>query len=63
LSKEQVRYWEELLGAAGKSDAWKFYSEETSSTPIFMDSASSVRFMQVQHSELRSIMQELGLAK
>ncbi len=63
LSKEQIRYWEELLGAASKTDAWKSYSEETSSIPTFMDSASSLRFMQTQHSELRVVMQELGLAK
>ena len=63
LSKEQVRYWEDLLGAAGKSDAWKSYAEETSSTPIFMDSASSIRFMQTQHNELSTVMHELGLAK
>jgi putative tricarboxylic transport membrane protein len=63
MSKEQIRYWEDLLGAAGKTDAWKSYSEETSSIPTFMDSASSVRFMQTQHSELRVVMQELGLAK
>jgi tripartite-type tricarboxylate transporter receptor subunit TctC len=63
LSKEQVRYWEDLLGAASKTDAWRSYAEETASMPIFMDSASSVRFMQTQHNELRSVMQELGLAK
>lgn len=63
LGKEQIRYWEELLEAAGKTDAWKSYDEETSSIPGFMDSAGSVRFMQAQHGELRAVMQELGLAR
>ena len=63
LGKEQIRYWENLLESAGKTDAWKAYTEETSSIPGFMDSASSVRFMQAQHGELRAVMQELGLAR
>lgn len=63
LSKDQIRYWEDLLGSASKTDAWKSYTEETASMPVFIDSSSSARFMQTQHSELRSVMQELGLAK
>lgn len=63
LGKEQIRYWEDLLGAMSRTDAWKSYSEDTFSMPTFMDSASSARFMQTQHAEIRVIMQELGLAK
>ena len=63
LNKEQTRYWEEVLGALSKTEAWKSYSEDTFSMPTFMDSASSARFMQSQHGEIRVIMQELGLAK
>ncbi len=63
LNGEQIRYWETLLGRLSKSEGWKTYSENTFSTPTFLDSMMSARFFQAQYREVRPIMQELGLAK
>ena len=63
LGREQVRYWEDVLGTLTKTDAWKTYSEDTFAIPTYMDAAASSQFLQTQHTDVRGIMQELGLAK
>jgi putative tricarboxylic transport membrane protein len=63
LNREQVAFWEGVLGKLTKSNEWKTYSEDTFAIPTFMDSETSKRFLDTQYGETRAIMQELGLAK
>jgi putative tricarboxylic transport membrane protein len=63
MTPPQVRYWEDTMATLAATDEWKAQLDQNYLTPQFLKSSDTSRFLASQYSELRAILQELGMAK
>jgi putative tricarboxylic transport membrane protein len=63
MTPPQIRYWEDMMVTLAGTDEWKAQLEQNYLTPQLLKSADTGRFLAGQYTELRAILQELGMAK
>jgi putative tricarboxylic transport membrane protein len=63
LSDAQIAYWEDVLARFTQSDEWKRELEATGGVNHYMGSRELAKFLAAQHTEFKSILSELGLAR
>lgn len=63
MAPAQVAYWDDMLATLAATDDWKAQLERNYLSPLFMKSAETTKFLNMQHAEIRAILQELGMAK
>lgn len=63
LTREQIAFWDEVLGRAVKSDDWRRELERSQIENIYRNSAETAKFWKAEFEETRAILTEIGLAK
>jgi putative tricarboxylic transport membrane protein len=63
MSRDQVEYWEEVLGRIVQTEAWQKDLEKNYWEGGFMTSADTVRYLKSQYEQYRPVLADLGLAK
>jgi len=63
MSAEQIAYWEDKLARFTQTDEWKREMAETGAVAHFLNSRDLAKYFATQHSEFKSVLSELGLAR
>jgi putative tricarboxylic transport membrane protein len=63
LTREQIAFWDEVLGRAVKSDDWRRELERSQIENIYRNSAETAKFWKAEYEETKAILTEIGLAK
>lgn len=63
ISDEQVAYWDRVFKRLTQLDEWKSYIYKSFSDDAYLDSHDTRKYLQEQYVEVKSILEELGLAK
>jgi putative tricarboxylic transport membrane protein len=63
MTREQVAYWEDVLGRIVETPEWKRELEKNYWEGGFLASAETVRYLKSQYDRYRPVLAELGLAK
>jgi putative tricarboxylic transport membrane protein len=63
LSRAQIAYWDDVLGKAVKTEAWKKDLEQSQVEDIYRNSTETAKYLRAQYDEARVILTDLGLAK
>lgn len=63
MSRDQVEYWEEVLGKIVQTEEWQKDLERNYWEGGFMTSADTIRYLKSQYEQYRPVLADLGLAK
>jgi len=63
ISAAQVAYWDEVMANVARSDEWKNEANKNLWGLHYLNSVETKAFMESENNILRSLLQELGLAK
>lgn len=63
MAPAQVAFWEDMMATLAATDDWKAQLERNYLLPLFMKSADTGNFLRAQHTEISSLLTELGMAK
>lgn len=63
MSRDQVEYWEEILGRIVQTEEWQKDLEKNYWEGGFMTSADTIRYLKAQYEQYRPVLADLGLAK
>ncbi len=63
MSAEQIAYWEALAAKVTAQDEWLQDLKDNSLAPFFMGSEETRKYLNAQNERLRSVLQDLGMAK
>ena len=63
MTAEQIAYWEGLVAKVAATDEWLQDLNQNSLAPFFMGSEDTRKYLNAQNEQLRSVLQDLGLAK
>lgn len=63
MSPAQAGFWDDALGKAVKTEAWKNDLAQSQIEDIYRNSAETAKYLKVQYEEARGILTDLGLAK
>lgn len=63
LSREQVEYWEQVLGRIVQTEEWQKDLEKNYWEGGFMTSTDTIRYLKAQYEQYRPVLADLGLAK
>lgn len=63
LAPEQVKFWEDLLRDATRSEGWKKLVERNHWRPTFLTGAEARAYLDAQNEEARAVLSAIGLLK
>lgn len=63
LSNEQVAYWDGVFKRLTNLDEWQKYVYKSFSDNAYLDSRDTKKYLEEQYVEVKSVLEELGLAK
>ncbi len=63
IGKEQIAYWDNVLGAVAASPAWKKDVEANDCVNNYQASAETARYLAAQYEEFKTALKDLGVAK
>ncbi len=63
LYRAQIAYWDNVFGRLSQTDEWKKELEANDWENTYLNSADSMRYLDVRYREYRGALVELGLAK
>jgi len=63
MTREQIAFWDDVLGKAVKTDDWRNDLERGQIENIYRNSAETGKYWKEEYDEVRVILTDLGLAK
>jgi len=63
MQANQISFWEEAFARLVETEEWKNSLEKNYFTDSFMRSRESVKFLEQEHSKIKALLVDLGLAK
>ena len=63
MTRAQIAFWDDALGKAVKTEAWKKDLAQSQIEDIYRNSTETAKYLKAQYEEARGILTDLGLAK